>query len=64
MEEGYLPSLKKPISAVTQPTVEQKDESLWLGSLMGAEVEFRLNQWFHSANSSEHSTNEQLKRLE
>ena len=59
-----MPSLKKPIIAVAQLTVEQKDEPLWLGSLMGAEVEFRLNQWFHSANNSEHSTNEQLKLLE
>ena len=50
-EEGYLPSLKKQISAVDQLTVEQKDESLWLGWLLGAEVEFRLNRWSQAANN-------------
>ena len=51
-EEGYLPSLNEEISAVIQLTVGQMtDESLWLGSLTGAEAEFRSNLWFHSANN-------------
>ena len=47
-----MPSLNKEISVVAQLAVGQmRDESLWPGSLMGAEVETRANQSFHSANS-------------
>ena len=50
--EGYVPSLNKGISAGAQlAVVQMRDESLWPGSLMGAEAGTRANQSFHSANN-------------
>ena len=50
--EGYVPSLNEEISAMAQlPVGKMLDESLWPGSLMGAEAESRANQSFHSANN-------------
>ena len=50
--EGYVSSLNEEISAMAQPPVgKMLDESLWPGSLMGAEAESRANQSFHSANN-------------
>ena len=44
-EERYLPNLNEEICAVNQLWVGQMlDESLWPGSLMGAEAETRANQ--------------------
>ena len=51
-EEGYLPNLNEEISAMTQlPAGQMLDESQWLGSLMGAEVEIQSNQWVHFVNN-------------
>jgi hypothetical protein len=59
MEEGSLPSLNYEIGAVIQLSVGQMlDESLWAGSLMGAEAATQSSRWFRYANSSEHNTNE------
>jgi len=50
-EEGYLPSLNEPISAVTQLTAgPMLDESRSFGSLKAVEVATQLNQWFHFAD--------------
>jgi len=52
MEEGYLPNLNEELNAVTQlPAAQRQGESLWLGSLMVAEVAIRSSRWFHSANN-------------